>query len=65
MELELVSASTATGEPTGCAIVYRLEENSRLPVVSETHPWAGRAICALRDRSLGYYVELLVHWLAS
>ena len=53
MELQLVSASSAGGEPADCTLVYRLdEENSdhSLPVVYETHPWAGKTVGALRDR---------------
>ena len=53
MELQLISASSAAGEPADCTLIYRLDEgNGRgLPVVNETHPWAGKSICALRDRS--------------
>lgn len=55
MELQLISASSAAGEPADCTLVYRLDEDSGrgLPVVNETHPWAGKTICALRDRSGG------------
>ena len=52
MELQLISASVVAGEPADCAVVYHLEEVKNLPVISQAHPWAGRNICALRDRSV-------------
>ena len=58
MELQLLSASAALGEPADCAAVYHLEEAPGLPVISQAHPWAGRTICALRDRSVPIYVFL-------
>ena len=58
MELQLVSASSASREPTGCTLIYRLDdENSdfSLPVVHESHPWAGKTVSALRDRFASCY----------
>lgn len=52
MELQLISALAVAGEPADCAVVYHLEEARSLPVISQAHPWAGRDICALRDRSV-------------
>ena len=53
MDLRLISASSGAGEPAGCVLMYRLDGEGSphgLPVVGETYPWAGKTICALRDR---------------
>ena len=50
MELSLISASAAVGEPADCDLVFHLEEVRDMPDFSLVHPWAGKTISALRDR---------------
>ena len=68
MELQLVSASSAAGEPVGCTLVYRLDEETSdytLPVVYETHPWAGKTVSALRDRLVDTVHVVFGHVIAT
>ncbi len=50
MELSLISASAAVGEPADCDLVFNLERAHDLPDFSQIHPWAGKPVSALRDR---------------
>ena len=51
VELQLMSARSVGKDVAESALVYRLDEEAGLPDTHQTHPWAGKTVCALRDRS--------------
>ena len=50
VELRLTSGRVGRKESVDKGLIYSLEEGCGLPVVHQTHPWAGKNISALRDR---------------
>ena len=52
-ELQLTSGCLGRKESVDQALVYRLDEGTAgfgLPVIHQSHPWAGKNVSALRDR---------------
>lgn len=50
MELLFVSARSSRKDKTSPALLYRLDDERDLPEPSQSHPWAGKNVSALRDR---------------
>lgn len=50
MELIFVSARSSRKDKTSPALLYRLDDERDLPEPSQSHPWAGKNVSALRDR---------------